>query len=317
MMKCLAETGNGWMNWKDACNLKSNQTGSPANVVHSSNLCTEIIEVTGQGETAVCNLGSINLGKYIEDGRFDFVKLAVNVRTAVKYLDRVIDINFYPTRAAKDAQPKRWRPVGLGVMGLQDAFFQLGMPFDSAQARELSKKIAEEIYFHSLSASVELASARGAHPSFPETKAAQGVFQFELWGVSPDGHDALGKAAREMVRRACATLCCSRSLRPRPSRRLSAPTRPPSRRFRICSSGKRCPASSSRSTDTSVLELKKLGLWNEEMRARIMMAEGSIQDIAEIPESLRATYRTVWEIPCARSSIWPPTAARSSTSRSP
>src|SRR3989338_10415563 len=200
MMKSLAETGNGWMNWKDASNLKANQTGSPANVVHSSNLCTEIIEVTNQGETAVCNLGSINLSKYVEDGRFDFVKLAANVRTAVKYLDRVIDINFYPTKAAKDSNAK-WRPVGLGVMGVQDAFFLLGLPFDSAEARELSRKISEEIYFHALSASVELAGAKGPHLSFPETKAAKGVFQFELWGVTPSDMARWEKLRAEMTKK--------------------------------------------------------------------------------------------------------------------
>ncbi len=155
MMKVLAETGNGWMCWKDPSNVKANQTGSPANVVHSSNLCTEIIEVTSPNETAVCNLGSVNLGKYVEDGRFDFVKLAANVRTAVKYLDRVVDINYYPTKAAERSN-KKWRPVGLGVMGLQDAFFQLGFSFDSPEAKELSRRVQEEIYFHALTASNEL-----------------------------------------------------------------------------------------------------------------------------------------------------------------
>jgi ribonucleoside-diphosphate reductase alpha chain len=171
MMKVLAETGNGWMCWKDPSNLKANQTGAPNNVVHSSNLCTEIIEVTSNSETAVCNLGSINLSKYVEDGRFDFAKLAANVRTAVKYLDRVVDINYYPTKAAERSN-KKWRPVGLGVMGLQDAFFQMGLPFDAPEARELSRKVQEEIYFHALSASVELASQKGPHATFSETKAA-------------------------------------------------------------------------------------------------------------------------------------------------
>ena len=97
MMKSLAQTGNGWMTWKDASNLKSNQTGEPQNVIHLSNLCTEILEVTSDGETAVCNLGSVNLGAHVVDGRFDYDKLAATVQVAVKYLDRVIDINFYPS----------------------------------------------------------------------------------------------------------------------------------------------------------------------------------------------------------------------------
>ncbi len=296
MMKALAETGNGWMNWKDASNLKANQTGSPANVVHSSNLCTEIIEVTSQGETAVCNLGSINLSKYVEDGRFDFVKLAANVRTAVKYLDRVIDINYYPTKAAKDSNAK-WRPVGLGVMGVQDAFFQLGLPFDSAEARELSKKISEEIYFHALSASVELASVKGPHLAFPETKAAKGVFQFELWGAAPSDMTRWEKLRAEMTKKG---LRNSLLLAIAPTATIASivgsyeATEP-----QISNLFKRETLSGEflQVNKYLCLELKKLGLWNEEMRARIMMAEGSIQDIAEIPESVRATYRTVWEIP--------------------
>src|SRR5258707_8549875 len=124
MMKVLAETGNGWMTFKDACNLKSNQTAKPVNVVHLSNLCTEITEVSSRQETAVCNLGSINLGKHLAEGRFDFARLARTVRTAVKFLDRVIDINFYPIAPAGDSN-RRWLPVGLGVMGLQDVFFAL------------------------------------------------------------------------------------------------------------------------------------------------------------------------------------------------
>ncbi|MDD5303642.1 MAG: ribonucleoside-diphosphate reductase subunit alpha [Elusimicrobia bacterium] len=296
MMKSLAETGNGWMNWKDASNLKANQTGSPANVVHSSNLCTEIIEVTSQGETAVCNLGSINLGKHVEDGRFDFVKLAANVRTAVKYLDRVIDINYYPTAAAK-ASNSKWRPVGLGVMGVQDAFFQLGYPFDSNEARDLSKKISEEIYFHALSASVELAGAKGPHLSFPETKAAKGVFQFELWGVTPSDMTRWEKLRAEMVKKG---LRNSLLLAIAPTATIASivgayeATEP-----QISNLFKRETLSGEflQVNKYLCLELKKLGLWNEEMRARIMMAEGSIQDIAEIPEPIRATYRTVWEIP--------------------
>ena len=296
MMKTLAETGNGWMNWKDASNLKANQTGSPANVVHSSNLCTEIIEVTSQGETAVCNLGSINLSKYVEDGRFDFVKLAANVRTAVKYLDRVIDINFYPTGAAKTSNSK-WRPVGLGVMGVQDAFFQLGYPFDSNEAKELSKKISEEIYFHALSASVELAAVKGPHAAFPETKAAKGVFQFELWGVTPADMTRWEKLRAEMVKKG---LRNSLLLAIAPTATIASivgsyeATEP-----QISNLFKRETLSGEflQVNKYLCLELKKLGLWNEEMRARIMMAEGSIQDIAEIPEHIRATYRTVWEVP--------------------
>ncbi|MDX6770516.1 MAG: ribonucleoside-diphosphate reductase subunit alpha [Elusimicrobiota bacterium] len=296
MMKTLAETGNGWMCWKDPSNVKANQTGSPANVVHSSNLCTEIIEVTSSQETAVCNLGSVNLGKYVEDGRFDFVKLAANVRTAVKYLDRVVDINYYPTKAAERSN-KKWRPVGLGVMGLQDAFFQLGLSFDCPEARELSRRVQEEIYFHALSASVELASQKGPHPAFPETKAAKGVFQFELWGVTPTDPARWEKLRGEMMKTG---LRNSLLIAIAPTATIASivgayeATEP-----QVSNLFKRETLSGEflQVNKYLVLELKKLGLWNEEMRNRIKMAEGSIQDIAEIPENVRALFRTVWEVP--------------------
>ena len=172
MMRCLAETGNGWMTFKDASNLKSNQTGSvaadgSANVIHLSNLCTEILEVTNQAETAVCNLGSINLGAMVVEGAdgqpgVDFDRLARVVQLAVPFLDRVVDINFYPTAEAGSSNAK-WRPIGLGVMGLQDVFFKLGIPFDSPAARTLSARISEEIYFNALLASTR--AGREARPS--------------------------------------------------------------------------------------------------------------------------------------------------------
>jgi ribonucleoside-diphosphate reductase alpha chain len=185
MMRTLAETGNGWMVFKDSTNLKCNQTGESKNVVHLSNLCTEITEVTSSAETAVCNLGSINLARHVSGDRFDFDKLAATVRLAVPMLDRVIDINDYPAPQAAAANNRR-RPVGLGVMGLQDVFFQLRLPFDSEEARRLSAKIQEEIYFHTLAASCDLAEKAGPHPAFPETRAAKVLLQFDLWGIKPE-----------------------------------------------------------------------------------------------------------------------------------
>src|SRR5262249_362637 len=152
---------------------KCNQTAARGRAVHLSNLCTEIIEVTSSEETAVCNLGSLNLGRYLTEREFDFEKLARNVRLAMRALDRVIDINFYPIPAAK-ASNHRWRPVGLGVMGLQDVFFQLKLPFDSPEALQLSMRIQEEVYYHALLASCELAEELGQHPAFGETRAARG-----------------------------------------------------------------------------------------------------------------------------------------------
>ena len=170
MMKVLGETGNGWMTFKDAANRTCNQVGPGRDVVHLSNLCTEILEVTSAEETAVCNLGSINLAQHmlaLDAGKpaFDFDKLAETVRVAVRQLDRVIDLNFYPIESARRSN-LRWRPVGLGVMGLQDVLFKLRLPFDSAEALRLSStRIAERIYLHALQASCELAE-RARRASF-------------------------------------------------------------------------------------------------------------------------------------------------------
>ena len=184
MMKTLAQTGNGWITFKDASNIKSNQTGVGENVIHLSNLCTEILEVTSDRETAVCNLGSLNLARYVIDGHFDYEKLAANVKLAVRYLDRVIDINFYPIPQAKVSND-RWRPVGLGIMGLQDVFFRLKLPFDAPAARAVSARIQEVIYYNALKTSCDLAKELGAHSNFNETRAAKGDLQFDLWGVKP------------------------------------------------------------------------------------------------------------------------------------
>ena len=196
MMRTLAQTGNGWMTFKDASNAKCNQTaecdqtGDGGGVVHLSNLCTEITEVTTDAETAVCNLGSINLAKHLteagaetKNGRqVDWAKLRQTVRTAVPFLDRVIDRTFYPSDQAAASNPG-WRPIGLGVMGLQDVFFALRLPFDSAAACELSARISEEIYLTALEASADLAEQYGPHPAFSRTRAARGDLQPDLWNV--------------------------------------------------------------------------------------------------------------------------------------
>ncbi len=297
MMKTLAETGNGWMTFKDACNGKSNQTLDESNVIHSSNLCTEIVEATSSAETAVCNLGSINLPLYInEAGLFDFEKLSANVKKAVTYLDRVIDINFYPTTQSEESN-RRWRPIGLGVMGLQDLFFKLKLPFDSREARFLSRKIQEEIYFSAMERSCELAEESGPHDSFKQTRASKGVMQFDLWGVTPDNPERWN-ALRERVKEKglrnslliaiapTATIASMvgsyESIEPQVSNlfkreTLSGEFMQPNRYL--------------------VKSLKELDLWNDTMRAKIIAGEGSIQDIEEIPENVRAIYRTVWEIP--------------------
>ncbi|MBZ5702875.1 MAG: ribonucleoside-diphosphate reductase subunit alpha [Acidobacteriia bacterium] len=296
MMKVLAETGNGWMTFKDACNLKSNQTANSKNVVHLSNLCTEITEVSSRQETAVCNLGSINLAKHVTNDAFDFEKLANTVRIAVTFLDRVIDINFYPIAPAGDSN-RRWRPVGLGVMGLQDLFFSLRLPFDAPEARLLSNKIQEEIYFHAISTSSALAAEHGSHPAFPETRAAKGLLQFDLWNIQPED-----TARWDGLRRRIQSTGLRNSL-------LIAIA--PTATIASIVGAYECiePQISNlfkRETLSGdflqinrylVTDLKALGLWTEEMRNRIKLADGSIQGILEIPEHTRAIYRTVWEIP--------------------
>jgi ribonucleoside-diphosphate reductase alpha chain len=296
MMKTLAQTGNGWMTFKDASNTKANQTGTEGQTIHLSNLCTEILEVTSNNETAVCNLGSVNLSRYVVNGDFDFDKLAKNVRVAVKYLDRVIDINFYPIDTAA-ASNNRWRPVGLGIMGLQDVFFQMRIPFDSDKARELSRRIQEEIYYNAVLTSAELAEANGAHETFAITKAAQGQLQYDLWGITPTQPERWNKLKERIAKTGLrnslliaiaptATIAslvgCYEAIEPQVSNLFKRET---------------LSGEFMQINKYLVSELKSLGLWNEEVRNEIKLNEGSIQDIAAIPPQLKEIYRTVWEVP--------------------
>lgn len=296
MMKTLAQTGNGWMTYKDASNMKSNQTGRPENVIHLSNLCTEILEVTSKNETAVCNLGSVNLGRHITNGQFDFEKLAKTVRVAAKFLDRVVDINFYPIDTAASSN-NRWRPVGLGIMGLQDAFFQLKLPFDSAAAQKLSAQIQEEIYYNALVASVDLAEKFGPHPNFAETRAAQGVFQFELWGVTPTDMKRWEALRARMIK---IGLRNSLMIAIAPTATIASivgsyeATEP-----QVSNLFKRETLSGEFMQINRYLvnDLKAKGLWNEEVRNEIKTNDGSIQGVDIIPQDLKDLYRTVWEVP--------------------
>jgi ribonucleoside-diphosphate reductase alpha chain len=301
MMRTLAQTGNGWMTFKDASNAKCNQTGRPGNVVHLSNLCTEITEVSTNEETAVCNLGSVNLARHLttgEDGkpRVDWEKLRDTVRTAVPLLDRVIDLTFYPSEQAAASNP-RWRPVGLGVMGLQDVLFALRLPFDSGDARELSARIAEEIYLTALEASAELAERHGPHPAFAETRAAAGQLQPDLWGVT-GSQSQRWLALRERVRATglrnslliaiapTATIAsiagCYECIEPQVSNLFKRETM----------SGEFLQVNTALTA-----ELRAHGLWTASVREQIKQAEGSVQKITGLPEEARALFRTAWELP--------------------
>ena len=301
MMRTLAQTGNGWMTFKDRSNRACNQTATPERVVHLSNLCTEILEVTSEAETAVCNLGSINLARHLATDAagalgVDWDKLARTVRVAVRQLDRVIDLNHYPISGAKVSN-SRWRPVGLGLMGLQDVFFQLRLPFDAPEARAISRRISEEIYFHALSASSELAAQRGAHPAFAETRAAKGELQFDAWSVTP-ADPARWDALRARIQATglrnsllvaiapTATIAsvagCCECIEPQISNLFKRET---------------LSGDFLQVNRHLVADLKALGRWDEAMRARIKVAEGSVQGIEELPADVRAIYRTAWEIP--------------------
>ena len=302
MMRTLAQTGNGWMTFKDAANRTCNQTGRPGNVVHLSNLCTEIIEVSSDAETAVCNLGSVNLAAHLrpagDDGMpsIDWDKLRATVRTAVGFLDRVIDINYYPSEQAAASNP-RWRPVGLGVMGLQDVFFALRLPFDGPEALELSTGIAEEIYLTALETSAGLAEKAGAHPAFAETRAAGGALQPDLWGVVPtqtDRWDRLRAAVAEHGLRnsllvaiaPTATIAsiagCYECIEPQVSNLFKRETL----------SGEFLQVNGA-----LVVELKRLGRWTDDVRQALKRAEGSVQGIPDLPEETRRLFRTAWELP--------------------
>ncbi|GLX01603.1 ribonucleoside-diphosphate reductase subunit alpha [Microtetraspora sp. NBRC 16547] len=314
MMRTLAQTGNGWMTFKDAANRTSNQTALPHNVIHLSNLCTEILEVTNDAETAVCNLGSVNLAAHLaEQGHrshprdVDWARLRATVRTAVRFLDRTIDLGFYPTPEAEAAN-RKWRPIGLGVMGLADVFFALRLPFDSPEALALSTRIAEEIALAAYGTSSDLAVERGRHPSYDDTRAARGVLHPDHYADRADGDaGAAGErserreewaALREKIARTglrnslmiaiapTATIAsiagCYECIEPQVSNVFKRETL----------SGEFLQVNR-----YLVADLQTLGLWTQEMRDAIKRADGSIQDIPGIPDELRALYRTAWELP--------------------
>ena len=295
MMRTLAQTGNGWMTFKDAANRKSNQTLKSENVIHLSNLCTEILEVTNNEETAVCNLGSVNLGHFVANGVFDYDRLGSVVRTAVRYLDRVVDINFYPTDAAGYSNSK-WRPVGLGVMGLQDVFFKMRLPFDDQRAITLAARIQEEIYFWALTTSTELAEASGTHETYADTRIAQGDLQFDLWGVEPTKPEwaALRKRiAQHGLRNSLLIAIAPTATIASISAAYECIEPQVSNLFkRETLSGEFLQIN-----NYLVADLKERGLWTEEIRNKIKLNEGSIQDIDEIPDDLKKLYRTAWDLP--------------------
>ncbi|MEU6249313.1 ribonucleoside-diphosphate reductase subunit alpha [Glycomyces sp. NPDC047010] len=297
MMRTLAQTGNGWMTFSDTANRTSNQTARKENVIHLSNLCTEILEVTNDSETAVCNLGSVNLAEHCSTEGFDFERLETTVRSAVKFLDRTIDLGFYPTAEAEKAN-RKWRPIGLGCMGLADVFFKLKLAFDSEEALALSTAISERIALVAFETSAGLAATLGAHPNFAETRAADGVLHLDHYPNARitlnERWDAVrGKVAEHGLRNSLmiaiaptATIAsiagCAECIEPVVSNVFKRETL----------SGEFLQVNRH-----LIAELKERGIWNEQLRQAIVVAEGSVQGIAAIPADLQERYRTAWELP--------------------
>ncbi|MFC9745912.1 ribonucleoside-diphosphate reductase subunit alpha [Streptomyces niveus] len=302
MMRTLAQTGNGWMTFKDASNRTANQTAEPGTVVHSSNLCTEILEVTDDGETAVCNLGSVNIGAFVTQpgeaggGELDWERLDESVRTAVTFLDRVVDINFYPTEQAGRSNAK-WRPVGLGVMGLQDVFFKKGLPFDSPEAAALSTRIAERIMLAAYEASCDLAERDGPLPAWDRTRAARGVLHPDHYDVAlnwPERWDALRERVAKTGMRNSLLLAIAPTatiasiagvyecIEPQVSNLFKRETL----------SGEFLQVNA-----YLVAELKRLGVWDAQSREALRESNGSVAGFSWIPADVRELYRTAWEIP--------------------
>lgn len=303
MMRTLAQTGNGWMTFKDAANRTANQTAEPGKVVHSSNLCTEILEVTNDGETAVCNLGSVNLAAHLGDETagwqeaMDWERLDATVRTAVTFLDRVVDINFYPTEQA-GASNSRWRPVGLGLMGLQDVFFRLRLPFDSPEAKELSTRISERIMLAAYEASADLAERHGPHPAWSATRTARGVLHPDHYpDAEPRWADrwaALRARIAETGMRNSLLLAIAPTATIASIAGVYECIEP-----QVSNLFKRETLSGEFLQVNAYLieELKALGLWDAKTRDALREANGSVQDVEWIPADVRARYRTAWEIP--------------------
>ncbi|GIV37347.1 MAG: ribonucleoside-diphosphate reductase [Cyclobacteriaceae bacterium] len=296
ILESQIETGTPYMLYKDAANRKSNQKN--LGTIKSSNLCTEIIEYTSKDEVAVCNLASIALPKFVNpEGTFDHQKLYEITKVVTRNLNKVIDINYYPVEEARNSN-LRHRPIGIGVQGLADAFIMLRMPFDSPEARRLNEDIFETIYYASMEASMELAKKDGPYETFKGSPVSKGIFQFDMWGVTPKS----GRWNWEKLKQEVKKHGVRNSL-------LVAPM-PTASTSQILGNNE-CfePYTSNIYTRRTLSgefivvnkhlmkDLIDLGLWNETMRQKLIATNGSVQPIPEIPQHIKDIYRTVWEIP--------------------
>ena len=295
VLESQIETGTPYILYKDAANRKSNQKN--LGTIKSSNLCTEIIEYTSPDEIAVCNLASIALPKFVTaEGKFDHQKLYEITKVATRNLNKVIDVNYYPVLEAKRSN-MRHRPIGLGVQGLADVFMLLRMPFDSAEARGLNKDIFETIYFGAMEASMELAKVLGTYETFKGSPVSKGIFQFDMWGVSPSS----GRWNWEQLKRDVKQHGVRNSL-------LVAPM-PTASTSQILGNNECFEPYTSNIYSRRTLsgefivvnkhlmkDLMSLGLWSDSLRQKLIGANGSVQAITEIPQHIRDIFKTVWEI---------------------
>lgn len=293
IMESQIETGTPYMLYKDAANGKSNQKN--LGTIRSSNLCTEIIEYTAPDEVAVCNLGSLALSQFVSDGVFDHKRLFEVTKVLTRNLNKIIDVNYYPVPEAEKSN-MRHRPIGIGVQGLADAFILMRLPFDSDGARKLNKEIFETIYFGALTASNELAAKNGTYETYEGSPASKGILQYDMWGVEPsDRWDWIGLKAEIQK----TGLRNSLLLAPMPTASTS----------QILGNNE-CfePYTSNIYTRRTLSgefivvnkhllkDLIALNLWNDDMKHRLMAANGSIQEFEEVPADLRELYKTSWEI---------------------
>lgn len=293
VLEAQIETGTPYILYKDAANEKSNQKN--LGTIKSSNLCTEIIEYTAPDEVAVCNLASVALPKFVIDGKFDHDKLFEVSYLMTKNLNRIIDNNFYPVPEARNSN-MRHRPIGIGVQGLADAFVLLRYPFDSEEARKLNKEVFETIYYGALTASKDLAKEDGPYETYEGSPVSQGILQPDMWNVTPTDRwewDILREEIKEHGVR--------NSL-------LLAPM-PTASTAQILGNNECFEPYTSNIYTRRVLsgefivvnkhllrDLVKLNLWDEDMRQKLMAANGSVQNIKEIPDNLKALYKTAWEL---------------------
>jgi ribonucleoside-diphosphate reductase alpha subunit len=292
MLKSQIETGTPYMCYKDAANKKSNQKN--IGVIKSSNLCTEVFQVSKPDETAVCNLASLCLPTFVKDGEFDFTKLADVTRIVTRNLNRVIDKNYYPTEAGRKSN-MRHRPIGIGVQGLADVFQMLGLSFDEPRARVLNRHIFETIYYAALFESCVLAKEEGPYETYEGSPASKGIMQFDMWGVQSVPMFAVLKESIKQH-----GLRNSLLVAPMPTA-STAQIMGNNEAFEPYTTNiylRRTLAGEFVMVNKHLVrDLQKLDMWNPTIKNDIIRAGGSVQALDGIPKTLKSIYRTIWEIP--------------------